>query len=113
MTPQVQEQIFDEQTKVQRETMFRKRADYTDGIDTLSNFKRVAAMCELPVDKVFEVLIATKFVRLDELTKAGRAPLNESLDDNYKYSNNYYRLWDMWRRELHANTTVSINSNKR
>lgn len=112
MTPQQQEQIFDEQTKAQRETMFRKRADYTDGLDCLSNFKRVAAMCELPVDKVFEVLIATKFVRLDELTKAGRAPMNESLDDNYKDSNNYYRLWDMWRRELHANTPVEHTNYK-
>lgn len=100
MTPQRQEEIFDLQTQEQKEIIFRKRNDYASDADVLSNFKSVAAASGCSVDMVFLNLINTKIARLRELTSSGKEVKNESIQDSFTDGVNYFRLWDMYRREL-------------
>lgn len=76
-----------------------KRSDYSDQKDFLSNFQKTANITGLGVDASFKVLLATKIVRVMELTAPGRdAPKNESIDDSLIDLANYSVLWLAWRR---------------
>jgi hypothetical protein len=99
MTPQRQQDIFDAQTLEQWSIIGKKRMDYANDTDVLANFKSVAAASGLTVDQVFMVFINTKVCRLKELT-SGKTPMNESIADSFTDGINYFRLWDMYRREL-------------
>jgi len=74
----------------QKATLQSKGHDYANK-DLLSNFKKVALMTELPVTKVFEVMQAIKFVRIQNLLEKGD-PKNESVKDSLKDFSNYVFL---------------------
>lgn len=59
-----------------------KQEDYADPDNPYSNFEFAANFAGVSVNQVFDVLIAVKQARLAVLTKSGRAPNNESIDDS-------------------------------
>lgn len=83
--------------KSMEEVLLRKRADYTDGVDTFSNFIKTGQMTGLGTEASFKLLIATKIVRIMELTRDGsREPQNEPLEDSILDLANYSVLWLAW-----------------
>lgn len=78
--------------------LISKAADYTDGADQFSNFLKTGNMTGLGPEGSFKVLIATKVVRIMELTGSGRDPRNESVEDTLLDLANYAVLWLAWRR---------------
>lgn len=78
--------------------LLSKAADYTDGSDQFSNFSKTGQMTGLGPEGSFKVLVATKVVRIMELTGSGRDPRNESVEDTLLDLANYAALWLAWRR---------------
>ena len=64
-----------------------KGKDYSQDEDASSNFKKIAHMLDLPVEKVFNFFIACKLARLEELLD--KEPENESVADTLKDLANY------------------------
>lgn len=61
----------------------KKNYDYAADTNPFSNFEEAAQYAGVSVDQVFKVLMGIKKARLDELTKAGKTPNNESILDTY------------------------------
>ena len=80
------------------ETMLSKGNDYA-GDERLANFKLVAKIAQIPVEKVFMVMLATKVVRLGNLTSGGQ-PNCESINDSLLDNANYSVLFDAFLNEL-------------
>lgn len=76
----------------------KKGSDYASSSDVLSNFKCSAMMCDLPVDKIFQVMCAIKFCRWVQLT-SGKTPKNESLMDTIIDSAAYLKLYNAYLNE--------------
>jgi hypothetical protein len=74
----------------------RKNADYASPEDPTSNFTyaaNVASGFTHDEDRVFATLLGVKLARIQELTKPGRTPRNESLADSFRDLANYAAIW--------------------
>lgn len=74
----------------------KKNRDYSELENAYSNFEysaKVAAQFTNIIDRVFAVLVSTKMARIAELTKPGKIPNNESLDDSYLDMAVYAAIW--------------------
>lgn len=86
-----------------REIHARKNADYSrapEGGSAYSNFlfaSTVAQGFTNPMDRVFATLVGIKLARIQELTRPGRAPQNESLEDSFLDLAVYTALWASYR----------------
>ena len=58
-----------------------KNADYAEDGNPYSNFEFAAEFAGVSVEQVFDVLIGVKQARLHVLTKPGKTPNHESIDD--------------------------------
>lgn len=86
MTQQEQKEKLSEFQEKMNETITSKASDYATS-DVLSNFKLVAQITNLSVEKVIDVFLATKVVRKCNLT--GSQASNESTDDTLLDLANY------------------------
>ena len=86
MTQQEQKLHLEAFQEKMRSTIISKASDYATE-DVLSNFKLVAQITNLSVEKVIDVFIATKVVRKCNLT--GSQASNESTDDTLLDLSNY------------------------
>lgn len=59
----------------------KKNSDYANDQDPYSNFSFAAHFAQVPVYKVYLVLLGVKAARLHELLGKGKTPQNESTDD--------------------------------
>ena len=66
----------------------KKSSDYAQDDDALSNFKIVSEIVGITPQQVVMVFLATKIVRLGELSK-GKTPNNESIEDSLLDNINY------------------------
>jgi hypothetical protein len=87
MTQLEQEQKLKAFQQTMNDTICSKREDYASTEDVLSNFKLVAQITNLSVDKVIDVFLATKVVRKCNLT--GSQASNESTEDTLLDLANY------------------------
>ena len=71
----------------------RKSHDYARDSNPYSNFEESAITAGVPVDTVFAVMIGIKMARLAELTRAGKEPNNESIQDTRVDLAVYSALW--------------------
>lgn len=94
MSIQEQEDLFDLFVREQKDIMMKKGDDYANE-DRLSNFKLVAAIARIPVESVLMVFLATKVVRLGNLSQTSRKPNCESKNDNLVDLANYAQLLNM------------------
>lgn len=97
MNQQQEKQLFEKVKKEQVDILFKKSADYADQ-DVLSNFKRIAKVCEImgvdvttPSGITFFFTIH-KLDRLANLRRKGTPPQNESVQDTYNDAHNYLFL---------------------
>ena len=98
MTKPEQQEHFEKFSSQMAEIMLSKGNDYATD-DRLSNFKLVAQIAQIPVEKVFMVFLATKIVRLGNLTSGGQ-PNCESINDSLLDNANYSVLFDAYLNEL-------------
>ncbi len=72
-----------------------KNHDYAQEGNPYSNFEEAAQVAEgfTGIDAVFASLIGIKLARLRELTRAGKAPNNESIGDTRRDLAMYATLW--------------------
>jgi hypothetical protein len=63
------------------ETHDRKNHDYAHDGNPYSNFEEAAVTAGVDVDTVFRVLMGIKLSRLNALTRGGKIPNNESIQD--------------------------------
>lgn len=84
----------------------RKSKDYGGG-DPLDAFIKVAHITNLPVKKVFEVLIALKVTRLANLSESNNF---ESYQDSVTDLTNYSDLLNLYNDRVLSNTTKSRNN---
>lgn len=94
MNKQEQESKFDTFSFKMKEVLLSKGDDYAD-TDRLSNFKKVAAMCNLKPEQVVLVLVATKVARLGALLSSQNDPKHESISDSVLDLANYSALMEM------------------
>ena len=100
MTKPEQQEHFEKFSSQMAEIMLSKGQDYAKvETDVLSNFKLVAQIAQIPVEKVFMVFLATKIVRLGNLT-SGVQPNCESINDSLLDNANYSVLFDAFLNEL-------------
>jgi hypothetical protein len=78
-----------------RELHALKNNDYAQDGNPFSNFEEAAEFAKgfTGVDAVFAVLIGIKAARLRELTRSGKTPNNESINDTRKDMAMYQALW--------------------
>lgn len=79
----------------------RKNADYAESDNPYSNFEFAAHVSKgftNPIDRVFATLLGIKMARLIELTKPGRSPQNEAVEDTYVDLANYAAIWASYGR---------------
>jgi hypothetical protein len=76
-----------------------KNADYASDGNPFSNFEEAAVFAEgfTGVDAVFAVLIGIKAARLRELTRSGKQPNHESINDTRRDMAMYQTLWAAYR----------------
>lgn len=73
-----------------------KSEDYVGTSDTFANFTDAAYLVNQftdPIDQVFATLIGIKISRLGSLSREGKAPNNESMQDTRIDLANYAALW--------------------
>ena len=87
----------------------RKSKDYGKG-DPLDAFIKVAHITNLPVRKVFEVMIALKLTRLSNLSESQNF---ESYEDNSKDLTNYCELLNLYDARQLSTQTESGNNETR
>jgi CTP synthase (UTP-ammonia lyase) len=74
-----------------------KASDYAKEGDCFSNFKKIATICDVPVEKVFLMFTTVKIARIVELlTKENK---NESLEDSLMDLINYAALMFAYRKD--------------
>ena len=59
----------------------RKNHDYANDQNPYSNFEEAAQVAGCSAETVFLVLIGVKLARLRELTRSGKTPNNETIQD--------------------------------
>jgi len=72
---------FDKILREMGELHDRKNEDYSDKENPLSVFEETASIVDIPIEKVFMVLIAIKMIRLRVLLKKGKKPNFETKRD--------------------------------
>lgn len=77
-------------------TLTKKANDYASNKDCFSNFKFIAEICKIHVEKTFMVFLAVKIARLSELVCEGKQAKNESISDTLKDLSNYACLMDIY-----------------
>lgn len=91
----------------------RKNHDYANDDNPYSNFEQAAETAAgfVGVDAVFAALIGVKLARLRELTRTGKAPNNESLQDTRTDLAMYAALWAAYHRsfDVHESRTSIDN----
>lgn len=83
-----------------REIHDKKSSDYANDANRYANFEQAAATAGCSVDTVFGVLIGVKLARLAELTKSGKIPNNESIQDTRLDLAVYSTLWLSYHEEI-------------
>ena len=78
--------------------LMKKANDYASDTDCLSNFKKIASVCDIPVEKVFLMFLTVKIARLVELTT--KPNQNESKTDSLKDIANYANLYHLYLEEV-------------
>ena len=63
--------------------------DYAQEGDCFYNFKKIAMLCNVSVEKVLLVFLSVKIARLAELIDKGRTEVGESLQDTLGDMSNY------------------------
>lgn len=84
------------------ELLKSKSSDYCFGQGKFYIFETVADILDLPVEKVFEVFMTTKLLRLTSLLKkeaAGEAPNHEGVLDTIQDMKGYAELFEEWYRK--------------
>lgn len=94
MNREQQLERFNNMVDVMEATILSKWDDYA-GVDRLSNFKKVGAMCWLSPEIVTLVMVATKVARLWTLLNSPESPRNESIQDSIIDLANYSCLLSM------------------
>lgn len=79
--------------------MGKKALDYAQNDDCFSNFKKVAQIVEIPVEKVLLVFIVLKVARIVELLKNGTSAVGESIKDSLLDGCNYNTILALWLEE--------------
>ena len=82
--------------------MAGKAKDYSKNDDCFSNFKKIAQIVEIPVEKVFLVFMMVKIARIVELLKNGSSAVGESITDSLLDGCNYNTLMALWLEEKEA-----------
>ncbi len=78
-------------------TLVGKAHDYAQDNDCFSNFKFIAEICKVPVEKTFLMFLAVKIARLSELI--GKVAKNESKEDTLMDLANYACLYNVYLKE--------------
>lgn len=91
---------FQDLLKKMDEIHIKKNADYASEGKAFENFERAAVLVSWfkdPIDQVFAGIIGIKLARLAVLSEPGKVPNNESIDDTYLDSTNYFGLWAAYK----------------
>lgn len=80
-------------------TLIKKAHDYADDADCFSNFKHIASMCDIPVEKTFLVFMTVKLARIVQLLKKGKTEVGESIEDSLKDMANYSSLFAVYLKD--------------
>jgi hypothetical protein len=72
---------FDSLLKKMSEIHDKKNSDYANDSNPYSNFEFASSFSQVPLYKVYLVLIGVKVARLHELLGKDKQPKNESIDD--------------------------------
>lgn len=78
------------------DTLDKKGNDYASDKNPFSNFTNTATVCQIPVEKVFTVMMCIKINRIVELI--GHPATNESILDSVKDLAGYAALLDNYLR---------------
>ena len=92
--------------------LISKANDYAKQGDCFSNFKFIAQVCQIPIEKTFLQFIAVKLARLTELM-GGKVEHNESIDDTLRDLCNYTCLLYLWRKSEREYGPASIRGIKK
>lgn len=107
MTKEQQKNHFETMIDEAWRIMQRKSHDYATDTDVLSNFKLVSQICGLETHQIVLVFLATKIVRLGELSK-GKTPNNESITDTLLDNINYSAILQMLMKEKDERTNQEV-----
>ena len=77
--------------------LMSKANDYASDIDCLSNFNKIANICDIPIEKVFLMFLTVKIARLVELLS--KPNKNESKKDSLLDIANYACLYSLFLKE--------------
>jgi len=80
------------------DTLNKKGNDYASDENAFSNFTNTAVICQIPVEKVFVVMMTIKINRIVELV--GKPATNESMLDSVKDLAGYAALLDNYLRSV-------------
>jgi len=80
-------------------TLTKKAHDYAQDQDCFSNFTKIAATVEIPVEKVFMVFMVVKIARITELLKKGKTEVGESIEDSLMDLANYSCLLSLYNED--------------
>ncbi len=79
-------------------TLLKKANDYASEKDCFSNFKFIAQICKVPIEKTFLQFLAVKIARLSELVGESKEVRNESIEDTLKDLANYSCLMAIYMK---------------
>ena len=79
-------------------TLLKKANDYASENDCFSNFKFIAQVCKVPIEKTFLQFLAVKIARLSELVGEMKEAKNESIEDTLKDLANYSCLMAIYMK---------------
>lgn len=79
-------------------TLLKKANDYASNTDCFSNFKFIAQVCKVPIEKTFLQFLAVKIARLSELVGEMKEAKNESIEDTLKDLANYSCLMAIYMK---------------
>jgi len=80
-------------------TLIGKAHDYAQADACFSNFKKIATVIEVPVEKVFLMFMTVKIARLIELQKKQITKVGESMADSLLDIANYACLASLYLKE--------------
>ena len=97
MNREQEKRLFNILKREQEQILFKKSSDYADE-DVLSNFKRIAKVCDIlginvrKPEGITMFFTIHKIDRLLNLRRKGTQPQNESVQDTYNDAHNYLFL---------------------
>ena len=77
----------------------KKAHDYAQEEDCFSNFKKIAILCDISVERVFLVFLSLKLTRLSELIGSDGPAVEESLQDTLSDVSNYSCIMSLYLAE--------------